>query len=301
MVTDLSKKMKRRLSIISQDLMVERVEIRDINNCVYTLHSLETLYSGKEKMKGWVESQSMAAYHPNYTGAVKKLHNHAEIQPTYLGDKIISMLRVYDRYSGGAHGVNNYELHTYTLSGKELKIKDLFDDWLNVKHALKFSLMKKWMSGEVKISRQLYGEGKKELTEKLLTMTNMSGKLLEILENDLSDKGFVFTLSEEGVRFNLYFPRYSLGPNPLGGSWLSTPVKEMPEILQDGLGEWLTDYTQSGIPQKLPCFSQKTQYYNIFPKPDKFSEEFVIGMQTLKDKSGCLGKLWRIIPDGEMG
>jgi len=130
-------------------------------------------------------------------------------------------------------------------------------------------------------------------------MTDMSGELLKILEKNISGKGFIFTLSEKGVNFNLYFPRYSLGPNPLGGSWISIPVAEMPEILQDGLDEWLTDYNPNGLPQDLPSFSQKTQCCNIFPKPKKFSEEFVIGTQKVKDRSGCLGKLWGIIPDGK--
>lgn len=294
---DFSDKMKRRLSVISQDLIIERVEIRDIDKCVYTLDLLGTLYSGKEKMRGWVRSQSMASYHPNYKGEVKKLHNHAEIQPTYLGSEIISLLRVYDRYTGGAHGINGYELYTYTLSGKKLKVKDLFGDWSSVKHALRFSLLKEWMSGEVKISRQLYGEGKEDLREKLITMTDMSGKLLEILENELSEKGFVFTLSEEGIRFNLYFPRYSLGPNPLGGSWISIPVKEMPEVVQSSLKRWLGENRLENLPKELSYFSQKTQHYNIFPKPEKLQEEFIIGTWEVKDNLDCLGKLWKIIPN----
>ena len=297
MDADFSDKMERRLSVISQDLIIERVKIRDIDKCVYTLDSLETLYSGKDKMKGWVKGQSVAAYHPNYKGEVKKLHNHAEIHPTYLGSEIISLLRVYDRYTGGAHGINGYELYTYTLSGKKLKVKDLFENWDSVKHALKFSLLKEWVSGEVEVSRQVYLEGKKDLKEKVITMTDMSGDLLEILENDLSDKGFIFTLSEEGVRFNLYFPRYSLGPNPLGGSWISIPVKEMPEVVQSGLKRWLGENTLENLPKELSYFSQKTQHYNIFPKPEKFEEEFIIGMQKVEGDLGCLGQLWNIIPN----
>ncbi|MBS3788289.1 hypothetical protein KGY79_08875 [Candidatus Bipolaricaulota bacterium] len=290
---------KVRLSLTSNDLMIERVKIRDISKCVYTLDSLESFYSGKEKMKKWAKSQSVAAYHPNYKGEVKKLHNHAEIHPTYMGGEIISLLRVYDKYAGGAHGINGYELYTYTLSGKELKVKDLFEDWDKVKHALRFSMLKVWASGEVEISKQLYGKGKEDLKEKLITMTDMSGELMKILENELSEKGFVFTLSEEGIRFNLYFPRYSLGANPLGGSWISIPVKEMTEVVQNSLERWLDEKGLDRLPKELGYFSQKTQHYNIFPKPDKFEEEFIIGTQEVKGNLDCLGKLWDLLPSSE--
>ncbi|MEF8726563.1 MAG: hypothetical protein V5A79_02705 [Candidatus Bipolaricaulota bacterium] len=295
--TDTSQKLERRLSVIAQDFMIERVEIRDIHECSYTLRSLETLYSGKERMKKWVKSQSVATYHPNYKGEVKKLFNHAEIHPTYLGGKLVSVLRVYDKYTGGAHGINNYEFHTYTLEGKELKVKDLFKDWERVKSSLKLSLLEEWVTRKKNFAEEMYREGKEKLEMQLLEVTDMGAKLVEVLESKLADKGFIFTLSEQGVRFSLYFSRYTLGPNPMGGSWISVPVKVMPETVQNDLERWLGSSKINELPAQITYFSQKTQLKGIFPKPEGFNGEFVIGFQSLEDNLGCLEKLWGIIPE----
>jgi len=296
--TDTSQKLGRRLSVTAQDLMIERVYIRDIDKCSYTLHSLETLYSGKERMKGWVKSQSVATYHPNYKGEVKKLFNHAEIHPTYLGGELVSVLRLYDKYTGGAHGVNNYAFHTYTLAGKELKVKDLFDDWERVKDGLKFSLLEEWVMRKKEFAEEMHREGKKNLEMRLLEVTDMGAELVEVLDSELADKGFIFTLSEQGLRLNLYFSRYTLGPNPMGGSWISVPVNELPETVKGELRNWLPENQLTRpLPEGLKYLSQSTQLKGIFPKPEKFDEEFVIGFQKLEDNLGCLGKLWNILPE----
>lgn len=296
--TDTSQKLERRLSITAQDLMIERVKIRDVDKCSYTLHSLETLYSGKERMKGWVKSQSIATYHPNYKGEVKKLFNHAEIHPTYLGGTLVSVLRVYDKYTGGAHGVNNYEFHTYTLAGEALKVKNLFEDWERVKDSLKFSLLEEWVMRKKEFAEEMHREGKENLEMRLLEVTDMGAELVEVLESELANKGFIFTLSERGIKFNLYFSRYTLGANPLGGSWISAPVNEMPEIVKGELRSWLPEnQLAQPLPEGLKYLSQKTQLKGLFPKPESFDEEFVVRFQSLEDNLGCLGKLWGIIPE----
>ncbi|MEF8837803.1 MAG: hypothetical protein V5A87_08110, partial [Candidatus Bipolaricaulota bacterium] len=294
--TDFNAKLKRRLSVIAQDLMVERVEIWDPDKCGYALRSLETLYSGKERMKEWVESQSSAVYRPNYQGEIRELFNHTEIHPTFLDGELVSVLRVYDKYTGGAHGINNYEFHTYLLNGKELEVKDLFEDWERVKNALKLSLLEEWVTRKKNFAEEMHREDKENLEMRLLEVTDMGAELVEVLESDLASKGFIFTISEQGVRLNLYFSRYTLGPNPMGGSWISVPVKEMPEIVKSELSDWVPENQLiRRLPEELRYFSQKTQLKGIFPKPEGFNEEFVIGFQKLEDNLGCLGKLWDII------
>lgn len=255
-------------------------------------------YSDIPEMSEWVESQSMAARRA-FSDYYLKLHNHAEIHPTYLGNEIISLLKVYDSYTGGAHGVNNYKLQTYTLSGKELKVKDLFDNWSGVKYALRLALLEQWTKRETEFGNEVYKSDREDLGMELVTVTDMGGELVSLLKDKLGEKGFIFTLYEGGVRFNLYFPRYSLGANPLGGSWISVPLEETPKIVRKELGSWLSKTKIEGnLPKGLEYFSQRTELKRLFPKPGKFNEEFVIGKIELEHKTGCLKELLDIIPKG---
>ncbi|MBS3814019.1 hypothetical protein KGY58_00840 [Candidatus Bipolaricaulota bacterium] len=84
----------------------------------------------------------------------------------------------------------------------------------------------------------------------------------------------------------------------MDGSWRSVPVSEMPGIVKGELKSWLPENQLiHQLPEKLEYFSQKTQLKGIFPTPESFNEEFVIGFQKLEDDLGCLGKLWGVIPE----
>ncbi|MFW6111734.1 MAG: hypothetical protein ACOC7Z_01810, partial [Candidatus Bipolaricaulota bacterium] len=84
----------------------------------------------------------------------------------------------------------------------------------------------------------------------------------------------------------------------MGGSWISVLVNEMPETVKGELRSWLPENQLARpLPEELKYLSQRTQLKGIFPKPEVFDEEFVIGFQSLEDNLGCLGKLWGIVPE----
>ncbi len=265
----------------SQDLLLEKLERFDPEDPNPQSGAPAVLYSNRAGIKKWLTdgldtTKSLLSNYPHLGGYI-----NSDVHPAYLGRRVISVLEVYSSYAGGAHGISGFKFRTYTLEGEALRVKDLFSNWPAVKEEFKERILEKWSERSEEVLEEKPDNGeKKDLLESELA--GMRRELKRQLAKNLGDEDFIFTASKEGVRFNLFFPPYSIGPYVMGGSWLSIPLGEMPKRVEREMRRWAEgqDFPEK-LPSNLGYLSQKTRLYGIAPGPEQFTEEFLVAYVEL--------------------
>lgn len=258
----------------SQDLLIQKLDTSNHKDCELTPGPPTVLYTNRTKINKWLTeefdtSHSLLADYPDFGHFI-----NSDVYPAYLGSKLISVLEVYTSYAGGAHGISGFKFRTYTSGGLELRVKDLFSDWRDVKDLLLSSLMEKWVKKSDTLSEE-NPQGQTDVYHLEEAVREMGKELEKHLEENLGSEPFIFTLSGEGIRFNLFFPPYSIGPYVMGGSWLSLPVSEMSGAVKEDIEGWVEKHdTSRPLPDRIGYLGQKTQLYGIAPAPEQFTRGF---------------------------
>ena len=277
---------EERFDAASQDLMVKKLTISDKKSSRYARERLYVLHTNRPGIDSWLNDSTYATTLLMEKTPGHQLFTKSTVYPAYIGDRVVSVLEVFNLYAGGAHGMSGYECQTYNLSGQKLTIKDLFDDWSAAKPSLIGSFQSNWDSTAEKTARKK-SESEAEFREARKIIRNMKSDYKAALQKDLGDQGFIFTRSAGGIRLNLFYPPHSFGAHAYGGTWISLPVKNLAPAIKTALGRWVEadDSHPPALPEKLGFFEQRTRHYGVFPDTGSGVKEFVIGYEALAAKS----------------
>lgn len=271
-------------SIKSEDLILHRVTVNSKTSSVYFRDKTSKLLHAS-RLKGRDLWDYLTESKPEISMYADRIRT-TEVHPTFVGDGLISYIAPYHSYSGGAHGVTDYHLNTYSIKERNhLKLSDLFEDWNEVKDELANLFVEWWDKKKQDFTDKKTKSGKDTYMMEDM-VEGVSKNFYKEIQKDLGEREFALTSSKVGTRINIYFQTYTLGPNVAGGSWVSLPVGNFSGELYSRLRYRLPKVSSVGKIFRHPNYiGKKTSHLLAQDRPSGFNQEFSFYARELKPDS----------------
>ncbi|MFB6215015.1 MAG: hypothetical protein ABEI54_04015 [Candidatus Bipolaricaulia bacterium] len=268
----------------SEDLILHKVTVNSKTSMVY-FHDESSRLLNASRLKGKDLWDYPTESKPKISMYADRIRT-TEVHPTFVGDGLVSYIVPYHSYSGGAHGVSDYHLNTYSIKeGKHLTLSSLFEDWNEVKDELANLFTEWWNEKKQDFIGKKTGPGKDTYMMKDM-VEGVSKNFYKEIQKNLGDREFALTSSEVGTRINIYFKTYTLGPNVAGGSWVSLPIGNFSGKLYAKLKYRLPKVSSLGKVFRRPDYiGKKTRHLLAQDRPSRFNQEFLFYARELKPDS----------------